>query len=484
MREPLYSLEPLFPNRLSGENLTVQLTRRLREAVESGALPLGTRLLGTRQLARRLGLGRNTVSLAFEQLTAEGYFETRHGAGTFVAAHKRKPPRQAAASRRTKPPRAARAASLREYFSIAKGSGPLRPGMPDLANFPARSWNRSARKAIRVHNDDLGYAPASGLQSLREAIATHVRQFRGIAAQPDQIVVVEGAQAAIHLSALVLARPRARVVVEDPCYALARATFEMHDLQLRPVRVDRDGLMVDALPQDAAFAFVTPTHQFPLGGALPFGRRNALLEWAARRDETYIIEDDYDSEFTFKTRPLPPLQTLDRDERVVYIGSFSKTLAPAVRLGYIIAPPHLASAFTAARACTSLGVSIALQETLSDFISEGHFARHIRHMNAVYERRRAVLIQALSATLGVEFSLGPSQSGLHIALIGARNFDDFGAASTADGQRLVTLSQLCVRRRDCRGFVLGFTNGSDVEIQNAALQVAKRIRAHRGAAAP
>jgi len=475
MREPLYSLEPLFPNRLSGENLAVQLARRLREAVESGALPLGTRLLGSRELAKRLGLGRNTVALAFEQLTAEGYFETQQGAGTFVAASHRKPLRSSASSPRPKSSRAARAASLRGYFSIAKGAGPLRPGMPDLAKFPAASWNRSAKKALRVYDGDLGYAPASGLQSLREAIAVHVRQFRGIAAQPDQIVVVEGAQAAIHLSAFVLGRPHGRVVVEDPCYALARAAFEMHDLQLYPVRVDRDGLVVDALPRDAALAFVTPTHQFPLGGALPFGRRSALLEWAARRDGTYIIEDDYDSEFTFKTRPLPPLQTLDREERVVYVGSFSKTLAPAVRLGYIIAPPHLASAFTTARACTSLGVSIALQATLANFIAEGHYARHIRRMNAVYERRRAILIEALSPALGADFRLGPSQSGLHVALIGGRRFDDAGTASAANGHRLVALSQLCIRRRDCRGYVLGFTNGSDREIQSAASEVAKRI---------
>jgi GntR family transcriptional regulator/MocR family aminotransferase len=314
------------------------------------------------------------------------------------------------------------------------------------------------------------------LRALREAIALHVRQFRGITADPEQIIVVEGAQAAMHLAAMVLAAPGDSIVIEDPCYALARAAFEVHGLEMRPIRVDRDGLIVEDLPKEARFAFVTPTHQFPLGGTLPVARRIALLAWA-RRENAYIIEDDYDSEFTSKGRPLPALQSLDRDERVIYVGSFSKTLAPAIRLGYAIAPPHLASAFRLTRAGTSLGVAVQLQATMATFISEGHFARHLRRTNGIYERRRTILTDALRELAGSTFEIGPSQTGLHVALIAKQRFGDRALTVTTDDQRLVALSTLCIKRRDCHGFVLGFTNGADAEIEQAAAGVVRSLHA-------
>jgi GntR family transcriptional regulator/MocR family aminotransferase len=475
MEEPL-DLEPLFPDRAAGENLAVQLARRLREAIDAGALPAGARLLGTRQLAKRLGLGRNTVALAFEQLAAEGYLQPRRGSGTLVGVSGRKPERLGKSVRQAPPARAQLVASLRSTFEVARGLGPLRPGMPDLAKFPTTPWSRSARKTLNAYDGDLGYGPSSGLRALRDAIATHLRQFRGVTARADQIIVVEGAQAAMHLVAFVLARPGERVVVEDPCYALARAAFEAHELRLCPVPVDGDGLLVDALPREARLAFVTPTHQFPLGGTLPIARRTALLQWAGRKAATYIVEDDYDSEFTSRARPLPPLQCLDRDERVIYIGSSSKTLAPAVRLGYIVAPPHLVGAFSTARAITGLGCGVHVQATLADFIEQGHYARHIRRMNAMYDRRRAILVNALRPALRFGFRLGPAQTGLHLALLGKRSFNDVELSSALNGQSLVALSRLCIRRRDCRGFVLGFTNGSDAEIEAAATQLVERAR--------
>ena len=469
MEGPL-ALEPLFPDRASGEDLSVQLTRRLREAIQSGTLPAGTALLGSRQLAKRLGLGRNTVALAYEQLTAEGYLNARVGSGTVVAAAGRPAATPRAAIERVAPPPARRAGSLRASFAISTGEGPLRPGMPDLTKFPHGAWERSARKAVTAYRAELGYGRAAGLPALQSAIASHIRQFRGITALPRQIVVVEGAQAALHLIASVLARPDERIVVEDPCYALARAVFEHHDLRLAPVPVDDDGLCVEALPPDARLAFATPTHQFPLGGTLPVARRHALLRWAAHRN-AYVIEDDYDSEFTSKTQPLPPLQCLDGQERVVYVGSFSKTLAPAIRVGYVVAPPHLVEAFTVARAVAGLGIGIGLQATLADFIAQGHFSRHIRRANAAYERRRAILIDALQPLLRAGFRLGPALTGLHLALHAAPGFDDVGFARSIEGQRLVALSALCVRRDDCRGVLLGFTNGSDDEIATAARQL-------------
>lgn len=472
MTEPL-RLEPLFPDRSTGEALAVQLARRLREAIEAGSLAPGTKMLGSRQLAKRLGLGRNTVSLAFEQLTAEGYLETRSGSGTFVAASGLERRDLQPYADFPAPDGAHRIGALRSHFETAAGEGPLRPGMPALALFPMSAWRRATRRALD-ETYDLGYGPANGLRKLREAIAVHVRQFRGISARPEQIIVVEGAQAAMHLASIVLTRAGDSIAIEDPAYALARAAFEGHGLRLHPVRVDRNGMRTNELPAHAYCAFVTPTHQFPLGGTLPLARRLELLAWAKRYD-TYILEDDYDSEFTAHARPLPALQSLDRDERVIYIGSFSKTLAPGIRTGYLIVPPHLARIFRTARASTSLGLSLQTQATLATFLLEGHFARHIRRMNAVYERRRTILAQAL-LPLDDAFTCGPMQVGLHIALIAKKPIDDRTLSRALNGQRLVPLSSLCIERADCYGFALGFTNGSDAEVEEAARALTAELR--------
>ncbi|HTU82988.1 MAG TPA: PLP-dependent aminotransferase family protein [Candidatus Acidoferrales bacterium] len=472
MEEPL-PLEPLFPDRSSGQPLAEQLTRRLRDAIENGALPAGTKVLGSRQLAKRLGLGRNTVALAFEQLSAEGYLESKRGSGTVVAEARFERPRRAPISTAGRPPQADRIASLRAHFDDATGRGALRPGMPALSMFPWKSWNRCVRHAAELEGN-LGYGPASGLRVLREAIAQHVRQFRGIAADPEQIVVVEGAQAAMHLAAIVLARSGDTIAIEDPCYALARAAFGAAALRLHPVRVDRDGIRSGELPKQARFAFLTPTHQFPLGGTLPLVRRLEVLAWAEQRD-AYVLEDDYDSEFTSRVRPLPALQSLDRNERVVYIGSFSKTLAPGLRIGYAIAPPHLASAFRTGRASTSLGTSIALQAALAQFVKTGAFARHLRRMNAAYEERRSALVHALQPLARRGFEIGPMQVGLHVALTSKQPFADRAVASSLEGQRLVALSSLCLKRSDCFGFVLGFTNGTSEEIARAAGALAGEV---------
>lgn len=473
MRGPL-SIEPLFPDRGSGEPLAVQLARRLRVAIDSGAIPARTKMLGSRELAKRLGLGRNTVALAFEQLTAEGYFETRRGSGTFVALPLIKRHRVVRTSVDSNDVADRRSAALRAHFGAAAGRGPLRPGMPFLPAFPSNTWKRCAREALSVFDRYLGYEPAYGTSALRGAIAQHVHQFRGIGAEREQIIVVEGAQAAMHLAALVLTKAGDAIAIEDPCYALACAAFNLLDLRLRPVAVDEEGLRTDALTRHARCAFVTPTHQFPLGGTLPLARRLQLLEWARERD-AYVLEDDYDSEFTNRMRPLPALQSLDRHERVVYIGSFSKTLSPALRVGFLIVPPHLARAFRAARASSSLGVSLHLQETLAHFINRGHFARYLRRMNARYDRKRTILARALEPLSGRGYRLGPTQVGLHFSLRADRKFDDRALAVVDDDHRVLALSSLCVERKDCFGFALGFTNGTDDEIAQAAERFVLRV---------
>jgi len=466
MREPLL-VEPLFPDRSSGEPLAMQLARRLRTAIDSGAIPARTKMLGSRELAKRLGLGRNTVALAFEQLTAEGYLQTRRGSGTFVALPLLKRHQVVRTSVVSDDAANRQSAALRSHFCVAAGRGPLRPGMPFLPAFPLNTWKRCAREALTVYDRGLGYGPAYGTDALRGAIAQHVRQFRGISADREQIIVVEGAQAAIHLAALVLTKAGDTIAIEDPCYALACAAFHLLNLRLHAVPVDEEGLRTDALTRHARCVFVTPTHQFPLGGTLPLARRLELLEWAQERD-AYVLEDDYDSEFTSRMRPLPALQSLDRHERVVYIGSFSKSLAPALRVGFLIVPPHLARAFRAARASSSLGVALHLQETLAHFIDRGHFARHLRRMNGRYDRKRTILARALEPLSGRGYTLGPTQVGLHFSLRANRKFDDRALAFVDDDHRVLALSSLCIERKDCFGFALGFTNGTDDEIAQAA----------------
>lgn len=460
-------LEPLFPDRSSPEPINAQLVRRLRNAIESGAIPARTRLLPSRVLADRLGVARNTITFALDQLVAEGYLEARVGAGTFVSDTVVRPVRRSP-SPRSAPKRARAYASLKESFaSIASARGPLRPGMPDVRTFPRRSWSLASRASLDALFERLQYGPAAGARELREAIATHVRQFRGVATQPENVVIVEGAQSALHLLSLVLAAPDDVAVVEDPGYSVGFSALRANGLRLHGVPVDENGLVADELPSEAKFAVVTPSHQFPLGGALPLARRLALLEWA-RRTKCYVIEDDYDSEYWFDGRPLPALQSLDRDERVVYVGTFSKTLAPGLRVGYIIAPPHLAQPLRVARAATSLGVSVHLQDTLARFISQGHFARHIRRTMNAYATRREALVGTLQKRLPNSFELRVAQGGLHVAVVARRSFDDEAASSLPDGQRLVPLSRLCLRRSDLRGFMLGFCVGDERAVVAAA----------------
>ena len=475
MREPDY-LEPLFPDRNSGEHLAVQLARRLRASIENGTIPPGMRMLGSRQLARCLGLGRNTVALAFEQLVSEGYLEARPASGTFVANARFLRARPASPLPSIPPPRRTRAiAELRIRFASAMGAGPLRPGTPALHLFPMQAWQRAARVTFSSAHTDLGYASAHGTHALRAAIANHIRQFRGVSATADNVIVVEGAQAGLALISTVLAAAGDPVAIEDPCYPLARAAFELRGLNIRPVAVDDDGMDPQRLPQSAKLIFTTPTHQYPLGGTMPLERRLELLE-CARKLGAYIIEDDYDSEFATRVRPLPSLQSLDRSGRVIYLGTFSKALAPGLRVGYLIVPPPLMPAFRAARATTSLGVALHTQLTLAKFIDSGDLARHIRKMNGVYERNRAALANALQPLLGKRFLLGPMQIGLHVALLAQKPFSDTSMQDVVEGQRLVALSPLALKRRDIGGFLLGFSHGTEREIASSAAALVETLR--------
>jgi GntR family transcriptional regulator / MocR family aminotransferase len=474
MEEPI-SLEPLFPDRSSGEPLGTQLVRRLRTAIKSGFFAAGSRLLPSRELAKRLGISRNTVTSAFEQLIAEGYLQALVGAGTFVTETLHEARGRPAAPSRLLPTSARTLVAIKERLNAVGSSfGPLRVGAPDLSTFPLGTWQRLVRKNLANVDRYLDYGQPFGLFALREAISRHIAQFRGVVADPDQIVVVEGAQAALNLIAFVVTQCGQHIAIEDPCYQLARTIFAVHGLVLHGVAVDRDGIRTAELPRDASLAYVTPSHQFPLGGAMPLARRTELLEWAQRVD-AYIVEDDYDSEFD--ARPLPALQSLDRDERVIYVGTLSKTLAPGLRTGYVVVPRHLAQAFRFSRVVTSNGTSAHLQGAVADFIAQGHFSRHIRRMSTIYERRRQLLVEALIKKLPHGFSIGPAQTGLHVAITGPSNFDDVRAANTMPKpHRVLPISLLCLERTDCRGLLVGFSAGSDDEVSRAAAMLGDLLR--------
>jgi GntR family transcriptional regulator/MocR family aminotransferase len=475
MREPI-NLEPLFPDRVSGEPLGGQFLRRLRDTIRSGFFPPGSRLLPSRELAKRLGVARNTVTSAFEQLIAEGYLEARLGSGTYVTATLQDTQESRVPSRQSLPATPGRLAPVKDALEIVGSSfGALRVGAPDLSTFPIVTWQRLHRRHLARARSDLEYAEPSGLLALREAISRHIAQFRGVVAGSDRVIVVEGAQAALHLTAFVVAQGGQRVAIEDPCYQNARAIFSAHGLALHGIAVDDDGMRTSDLPDGAALAYVTPSHQFPLGGSMTLARRAQLLEWA-RRTNAYVVEDDYDSEFD--SHPLPALQSLDSNERVIYVGTFSKTLAPRLRLGYVVAPPHLAEMFRFTRAITSLGASAHLQAVVSDFIAQGHFSRHVRRMTGVYERRRRIVLDVFARELPIGFRVGPAQTGLHVAVIGPIHFDDVGVAnSLINGLRVLPISTQCVQRTDCKGLLLGFSAGTDDEIASAARTLAAAIRA-------
>jgi GntR family transcriptional regulator/MocR family aminotransferase len=463
-------VEPLFPDRGSDEPLARQFARRLRQAIESGLYRPSSRLLPSRELARRLGLSRNTVTSAIEQLIAEGYLESRVGSGTFVVANVVRAAAAAEPFRQQLPATSARFETARSALqSYDMGFGPLRAGVPDLTKFPVATWARITRRKLAALPEFLDYGDARGEPALREAIAQHLQQFRGVTTDWRRVIVVEGTQGALRLAADVLLAEGEPAVVEDPSYPFAWAALASRNVRLAPVPVDDAGMIV-ALAPPARVAFVSPSHQFPLGSTMSLERRRALLAWA-RRNDGYVVEDDYDSEYAYDGKPLPSLQSIDRDERVVYIGTFSKTLAPALRIGYLIVPPHLAEVFALARQLSTLGGTRYVAATLADFLMEGHFARHVRRMTIEYRKRRTALVELLANGLpGERFSLRAAHAGLHLAIVAPPGFDDVAAAAElyARGVYVQPLSSFCVARTDCRGFVVGYGAAPLPEILEAA----------------
>lgn len=409
---------------LSGRrDLANDIYRQLRQAIVGGLLRAGEALPATRVLARHLSVSRTTVTVAYERLLGEGFVTARIGAGTFVADHglaARPVPRRHGPS--VLQPQSIWASLPLSTPFARPARFDFRSGIPDGSLFPHDRWRRIAMRAARQGRRDLGiYGAAAGHAGLRDAIARHIAVSRAVNTSADDVTIVNGTQQALDLVGRILLAPGDRVAVEDPGYRPARLLFQSLGASVVGVPVDRDGLVVDALPRQVRLVYVTPSHQYPLGMSMSLTRRRALLAWADRTNAA-IVEDDYDSEFRFGGRPIEPLQTLDSVGRVIYVGSFSKTMLPALRLGFMVVPSSLREALHKVKQLTDWHSAWPLQAALALFIESGDFARHVRRMSHVYRTRHARMTETLARDFADSLEVQPSAAGLHLAAIARRRW--------------------------------------------------------------
>lgn len=394
-------------------------------------------------------LARNTILEAYEQLIAEGYLSARHGSGTFVAADL--PDRAFRAPLATVPPTPAPQPAFAGVLSdfgdrvvrheshlrmpVSRHVYEFRYGTPSFDEFPIDAWRTLTKRVLDYPPRELlGYGDTEGLPQLREALARYLQRSRGVRCTAEQVLIVNGSQQALDLAARVLLNPGDGVIIEDPGYDGARVVFASNGGTMIPVSCDAEGICVDQMPDGPKLAYVTPSHQFPTGAVMSAARRLDLLNWA-QRTGAIVVEDDYDSEFRYEGRPLAALQGLDEGGRVVYTGTLSKVLLPALRLGYMVAPPGLQPAIVAAKWLTDRHVALLYQAVLALFIDEGHFERHLRRMRKVYERRRAVLLESFETHFRGRARVLGTESGMHVLvqMEHVHDADDFIAQASKLG---------------------------------------------------
>lgn len=409
--------------------LSRALYEEIRSRIADGTYERGTALPSTRALAAERGLSRGTVSLVYEQLAADGFVETRPGAASRVSADatampviapSRRPRSDAGGTGR----HAGRLSAVgRRIASLAIGdSGPTGPAEIDFVygplaggDFPTLTWMKALRAIERQRTRRLEYDDPRGTLELRRALQEHLSRTRGLSCAIEQIMIVNGSQQAVDLCARLLVDPGDKVVVENPGYRMAHNAFETCGATLLCVDVDEHGLRTDRLTAlgGAQLAYVTPTHQFPLGSFLPIGRRRALLAWAAER-HAWVIEDDYDSEYRYSVRPEATLQSLDGHGCVIHVGTFSKTLSPQLRLGYMVLPPDLVETFTAAKRVTDRHAATGTQRALARLLEDGSYDRHVRRMRRLQQARQHALVDALTRHMGKAVRIQGAASGLHL----------------------------------------------------------------------
>jgi GntR family transcriptional regulator/MocR family aminotransferase len=463
--------------------LYLQVCDGYREAVAGGRLRPGQRIPSTRSLAAALGISRLPVLVAYEQLIAEGYFEARPGSGTFVS---RELPSEARLLHRpegTGPGRAggrriARRSSrlARPAAPWARGFGAFRLSEPALDHFPFPAWSRLLARHARTAAQ---YGSALGDLHLREELAAYLASARGVRCEADQVMIVSGSQQALEITARVLLDPGDRVWVEEPGYAGARGAIAMAGGRPVPVPIDGEGLVVARARRSgrrARAAVVTPSHQYPLGVTMSAARRLQLLEWA-REAGAWIVEDDYDSEYRYDSQPIAALQGIDRDQRVIYLGSFSKVLFPGLRVGYVVVPRDLTAPFIAVREAMDIQPPALLSAALADLIAEGHFARHVRRTSQLYRERRRVLVECLR-DLGPSWEVVGAEAGIHLVVLCGRRPDRPLALRAAQaGLHVMPLSSCYAGPPTRQGLVLGYGGTPTHDIPGAVAKLRSVVEA-------
>ena len=466
-----------------------QIYDSYRAAVVGRNLRPGQQIPSSRGLAAELKISRIPVINAYSQLLAEGYFETRAGAGTFVSTSLPEHLTSAEYRDQTLPktpsgPRPiSRGSSLLPNFKPAAwlyGQGPFTVGQVALDHFPFQVWSRLlARNWRNVRAESLYFSDPMGSETFRKTIAAYLRTSRALNCEAEQVIVVNGSQQALEISARVLLEPGSSVWIEEPSYRLTRHALVLAACKLVPVPVDGEGLNVSAgkkLCRKARAAFVTPSHQYPLGATMSASRRLELLDWA-QSTGAWIVEDDYDSEYRYQNQPISSLQGLDRGSRVIYIGTFSKTLFPSLRIGYLVVPLDLVERFVAVRHAMDVYPAHLYQSVLNDFMSEGHFSRHVRRTRVMYGERRSVLVDAIHNEFGPRLQVLGAEAGLHLVITLPKGIVDREISERAAREKLWVwpLSPCYINENPRQGLILGFGNTPANKIRPAVSRLRKVI---------
>nr|WP_110387201.1 PLP-dependent aminotransferase family protein [Paraburkholderia silvatlantica] len=481
----------------SAEPAYRQLLQLMQQAILTGRLAPGARLPSSRTLAGDLGVARNTVLHVYDQLGAEGYVISTTGSGTYVADTR---PDSAAVS--TPTPASAPAdedddasgASPRGDMSMrgqrlideagvsARQWGAFMPGVPDVAEFPARTWSRlQARLWKSANHGLLTYAPGGGYRPLRRALSDYLRVARSVRCTPDQIIITTGIHQSIDLAVRLLADHGDTAWVEEPCYWGARSVLQSSGLKLAPIPVDDEGLnpREQDLRDPPRIALVTPSHQYPLGMVMSLARRRTLLEYA-RQHKVWIVEDDYDSEFRYGSRPLASLQGLDESDRVIYVGSLGKLLFPGLRIGYMVVPERLAATFRTGVAELYREGQLMQQAVLAEFIMDGYLTSHVRRMRTLYGERRQLLIDAVTRHFGDALPVMGDEAGLHFVLGLPDHADDRAVAAAAYDAGVIVrpLAAYYSVRQARKGLLTGYACVPHEEIEPAFATLARVIEEH------
>jgi GntR family transcriptional regulator/MocR family aminotransferase len=483
-RVPATFLPPIALDDRTNTPMYRQLYDWFRRAIIEGQMRPGQRVPSTRSLAAELKISRIPVLNAYEQLLAEGYFETFVGAGTCVARSipddtlspstgKARKGLQEIVEKRG-PRRMSRRGAALTHVSVQSwldNVGAFRVSLPALDHFPIGIWSKLvARHSRRPPRGIMAYGNAMGYLPFREAIAEYLGTVRGVRCDASQILVTTGSQQALQISAQVLLDPTDRVWMEEPGYPGARQAFITAGAHLIPVPVDHEGMNIAEVvdhARDARAVYITPSHQYPMGMTMSATRRMLLLNWAVRTG-AWIIEDDYDSEYRFESHPIASLQGLDTDARVIYIGTFSKVLFPALRLGYVVLPKDLVPVFSAARDAADIFSSTLYQAVLTDFIREGHFARHIRRMRMLYMERRSALVKAIRIQMGDMIELIGVEAGMHLVALLPLGTNDVGVSIKAarNGISAMPLSTCYLKPPVRGGLILGYGGANAHQIHD------------------